>query len=108
MGDGECGPVVVAVGNDSDGQALDWAAAEASARGCGLRVVHAERMQWAVDPSGLVPAADFRSCRLAAEHIVRRAASRARSVAPDIEVSEELVIGPTVSSLVSQGRRAQL
>jgi nucleotide-binding universal stress UspA family protein len=99
---------VVAVGNDGNGQAVDWAAAEASARRCQLRVVHAERHRWAVDPSGLVPVADFWSYRLAAEHILRAAVSRARSVTPDIEVSAEAVFGSTVPLLVSQGRGAQL
>jgi nucleotide-binding universal stress UspA family protein len=62
----------------------------------------------AVDPSGLVPVADFWSYRVAAEHILRAAVSRARSVAPDIDVSAELEFGPTVASLLFQGRGAQL
>jgi hypothetical protein len=90
------GPVVVAVGNDTTGHALDWAAAEASARRCRLHVVHAETLRWAVDPWGFVPVADFWSYRVAAEHMLRAAVSRARSVAPDIDVSAELGFGPTV------------
>src|SRR5919107_5917576 len=108
MGDGECGPVVVAVGNDSDGQALDWAAAEASARGCGLHVVHAERLRWAVDLSGLVPAADIPSCRAAAEQLLAAAVRRARAVAPDVEVTAESVVGSPVPLLLAQGRGARL
>jgi nucleotide-binding universal stress UspA family protein len=104
----EPGSVVVAVSNDTTGQAQDWAAAEASARGCRLHVVHAERLRCAVDPSGLVPVADFWSCRVAADHILRTAVSRARSVAPDIDVSAELQFGPTVPSLRTQSRGAQL
>ena len=102
------GAVVVAVGHDTTGQAQDWAAAEASARGCRLHVVHAERLRLAVDPSGLVPVADFWSYRVAAEHILRAAVRRARSVAPDIDVSAELGFGPTVASLLFQSRGAQL
>jgi nucleotide-binding universal stress UspA family protein len=102
------GAVVVAVGNDTTGQAQDWAAAEASARGCRLHVVHAERLRWAVDPSGLVPVADFWSYRAAADHVLRAAVSRARAVAPDVDVSTELEFGPTVPSLLSQSRGAQL
>jgi nucleotide-binding universal stress UspA family protein len=102
------GPVVVAVGSSMTGQALDWAAAEASARGCRLHVVHAERLLCAVDPSGLVPVADFWSYRESADHILRTAVSRARSVAPDIDVSAETAWGPTVPSLLSQSRGAQL
>jgi nucleotide-binding universal stress UspA family protein len=101
-------PVVVAVGNDTNGQALDWAAAEASARRCQLHVVHAERLRWAVDPSGLVPVADFSSYRVIGEQILRKAVSRARSVAPDIEVSAEAVFGPMAPLLVARARGAQL
>ena len=90
------GGTVVAVGNDTTGQALDWAAAEASARRCRLHVVHAETLRWAVDPWGFVPVADFWSYRVAAEHMLRAAVSRARLVAPDIDVSAELGFGPTV------------
>jgi len=98
----------VAVGNDHNGRALDWAAAEASVRGCGLHVVHAERLPWAVDPSGLVPVPDFESCRAAAEKVLQAAVRRARSVSSDLEISAQLLLGPTVASLVSHGRRAQL
>ena len=104
----EGGLVVVAVGNDTYGQAQDWAAAEASARGCRLHVVHAERLRWAVDASGLVPVADFWSYRETAEHILRAAVSRAGSVAPDIEVSAELGFGHPVPVLLAQSRGAQL
>jgi nucleotide-binding universal stress UspA family protein len=102
------GAVVVAVGHDTSGQAQEWAAAEAFARGCRLHVVHAERPRVAVDPSGLVPVADFWSYRVAAEHVLRAAVRRARSVAPDIDVSAELGFGPTVASLLIQSRAAQL
>jgi nucleotide-binding universal stress UspA family protein len=104
----QSGPVVVAVGNDSNGQAVDWAAAEASARRCRLDVVHVERLRGAVEPSGLLPVVDVCSYRLAAEHILRAAASRARAVAPDVEISEEAMFGSTIPLLVSQGRGAQL
>jgi nucleotide-binding universal stress UspA family protein len=102
------GPVVVAVGAASNGQAVEWAAAEAAARGSELRVVHAERLQWTVDPSGLVPVVDVLSHRLAAEDILRVAVERARAVAPGLEIAGESMVGATVPSLVSQGRRARL
>jgi nucleotide-binding universal stress UspA family protein len=98
----------VAVGNDTTGQAQDWAAAEASARGCRLHVVHAERLRLVVDPSGLVPVADIWTPRAAAEHVLRTAVRRARSVAPDIAVSAEVELGPTVPSLLAQSRGARL
>jgi nucleotide-binding universal stress UspA family protein len=102
------GPVVVAVGDDTTGQALDWAAAEASARQCRLHVVHAERLRWAFDPWGSVAVSDFWSYRAAAEQILRAAVSRARSVASDIHVSAELGFGRTVPLLLAQSRGAQL
>jgi nucleotide-binding universal stress UspA family protein len=105
---GQSGPVVVAVGEAGDGHAVDWAAAEASARDCPLHVVHVTRPRWAVDPSGLVPVADFRPYRLAAEAVLQAAMTRARSVAHDLEVSGYVAFGPTVASLVAQGRGAQL
>jgi nucleotide-binding universal stress UspA family protein len=101
-------PVVVAVGSDTNGQALDWAAAEASARRCRLHVVHAERLRWAVDPSGLVPVVDDVSYRVTADELLRRAVSRARSVDPDIDVSAESVFGPAFPLLVSRAHGAQL
>jgi nucleotide-binding universal stress UspA family protein len=101
-------PVVVAIGNDPDGRALDWSAAEASVRGCALHVVHAERLRWAVDPSGLVPVADLESCRVAAENVLQAAVRRVRSVSSGLEISAQLLFGPTIPSLVAQGRHAQL
>jgi nucleotide-binding universal stress UspA family protein len=100
-------PVVVAVGTDSDGRAVDWGAAEAAARGCRLLVVHVEPLRWAVDPSGLVPV-DIASYRLAAEEVLRAAVRRARAVAPDLDISAEAMFGCTVPLVASQGRRAQL
>jgi nucleotide-binding universal stress UspA family protein len=101
-------PVVVAVGNISNGQAVDWAAAEASVRRCPLHVVHAARLRYAVDPLGLVPVADFSSYRVAGKQVLEEAVSRVRSVAPDIEVSAESVVSSTVSLLVVRARGAQL
>jgi nucleotide-binding universal stress UspA family protein len=98
----------VAVGENGIGQAVDWAAAEASARRCALHVVHVEPLRWGVDPSGLVPAADFGCSRAAAEDLLKAAMARARSVASDIEVSARLVFGSTVPVLASQCRGARL
>jgi nucleotide-binding universal stress UspA family protein len=100
--------VVVGVDDATNGQALDWAAAEASARRCALHVVHAEPLRWTVEPSGLLPVADFSSGQMTREHVLRGAVDRARSVAPDIEVSAESVVGGTVPLLVDRARDAQL
>jgi nucleotide-binding universal stress UspA family protein len=101
-------PVLVAVGTDRNGPALEWAAAEASARRCPLHIVHAERPLWIVDAFGLIPVVDFSADRIATEGLLRQAVGRARSVAPDIEISAEGVLGPTVPLLVARARGAQL
>jgi nucleotide-binding universal stress UspA family protein len=56
----------------------------------------------------MVPVADFSSCRMTGEQVLRDAVNRARSVAPDIEVSAESVVGGTVGLLVARARGAQL
>jgi nucleotide-binding universal stress UspA family protein len=106
---GECVvPVVVAVGHDGSRPALDWAAAEASARGRRLHVVHAERLGWVLDGSGLGPVADLCSPALTAEAVLQAAVERARWVAPDIEISEQVLLGRPVPLLVAQARHAAL
>jgi nucleotide-binding universal stress UspA family protein len=102
------GSVVVAVGVDGNGHAVDWAAAEAAARGCALHVVHAAHLRWMVDPFGLVPVADLSTSVGAAEQVLQGAVTRARSVAPDVAISAQLLHGPTVRSLLAHGRGAQL
>jgi nucleotide-binding universal stress UspA family protein len=108
VGGDQIGPIVVAVGNDSNGRAVEWAAAEASARGCPLHVVHAERLRWTVDPTGFVPVADFSSSPDAAGQILRTAVSRARAVAPDVDISSGALFGGTASVLLAQARVARL
>jgi nucleotide-binding universal stress UspA family protein len=52
-------PTHVVVGVDDHGSAhdaLDWATAEAAARGCPLRLVHAFQPPLPADPYGAVPA----------------------------------------------------
>jgi nucleotide-binding universal stress UspA family protein len=108
MSDGRNGPLVVAVGDAGHGRALDWAAAEAAAQRCRLHVIHAERFRWAADPAGLVPVADLTSFQGSGRHLVRAAVARARAVASDIEVTSEVVLGPTVPVVVAQARGARL
>ena len=53
---GTRGSVVVGIdGTGAADDALDWATAEAAARGCRLRIVHAFRPSLLVDPYGVVP-----------------------------------------------------
>jgi nucleotide-binding universal stress UspA family protein len=101
-------PVVVAVGDDADGHAVEWAAAEAWTRGCPLQVVHAQQLWWTVDPTGLIPVADLSTSRDAAEDILRTAVSRARAVAPDVDIYAEALFGCTARMLAAETRGAQL
>lgn len=101
-------PVVVAVGCATDGRAVEWAAAEASARRCPLHVVHAENLRWTIDPTGLVPVADLSTSRAASDVILRAAVNRARGVASDLDISTEALVGCTARLLARETRRAQL
>lgn len=100
--------VVVAVGAEDDGRTVDWAAAEAAARGCALHLVCAQPLNWVAGWSGLVPVGDIRSEYGAAEELLRAAVLRARTIASDLEVSAEALFGPTVSVLAALAGRAQL
>ena len=79
-------PAPVVVGIDDAGSAddaLDWATAEAAARGCPLRVVHAFQPPLPADPYGVVPrrAASPWPGRKPSQ-VLAQAMARARSVAP--------------------------
>lgn len=109
-GNGLRAPVVVAVGHGiARSDALDWAAAEAAARGSPLRVVHAFPCRLAIDPYGLLPAIDGPPTAPAvAEELVRAALEQARSVAPDVELSGSVCAGAPVRVLLEQSRHAAL
>jgi nucleotide-binding universal stress UspA family protein len=64
--------------------------------------------RWVVDPSSLVPLQDVSGCAMAADEVVQMAVNRAVSVVPDLEVSAEVLAGPTVGSLVRAGSGARL
>jgi nucleotide-binding universal stress UspA family protein len=105
---GQDGPVVVAVGGNSDGRPVEWAAAEAAARGAALLIVHVLRPHWALDLSGLVPVGDCWSDRALAEDALQLAVRRARAVASDLEIRAQSVVGPPVALLTARSRGAQL
>jgi len=108
MSGGPGAPVVVAVGEGDGDPCLEWAAAEASARGCGLHVLHAARPCWGLDPSGLVSPPDLWPFRAVADQVLEAAVSRVRSLFPDVEVVAEAVFGSTARAMVSRGAGAQL
>ncbi|MDN5747958.1 MAG: universal stress protein, partial [Pseudonocardia sp.] len=103
-------PVVVGIdGAGSAGDAVDWATAEAAARGCPLYVVHAFRPPLPADCYGLVPPIDDAfTARTAAETVLSEAVARARSVASDVEVSALLLWGTPNRTLLDEAADAQL
>lgn len=108
--EGRLRPVVVGVdGVGSAGDAVDWATAEAAARGCPLRVVHAFRPPLPPDPYGLVSPIDgFTTTRTVADLVLRDAVTRTRSVAPGIEVSTRLLAATAARALLGEARDARL
>jgi nucleotide-binding universal stress UspA family protein len=101
---------VVVVGIDGIGtadDALDWATAEAAARGCRLRIVHAFHPPLLVDPYGVVPPlGDLPVVWAGAEQVLASAVARARSVAPDLPVTSRLLQATAVSALLGEARDA--
>jgi len=103
-------PVVVGIDDTgSADDALDWAAAEAAAGGCPLRVVHAFHPPLPADPYGAVPAmGGIPLARAGAEQVLARAMVRARSVAPDIQVTTRLLPATAAPALLGEARDARL
>jgi nucleotide-binding universal stress UspA family protein len=103
-------PVVVGVDDTgSADDALEWAAAEAAARGCRLRIVHAFQPPAPADPYGLIPLVDYLCvARTAAEALLGDCVGRARSVASDVHVSAELLEGPAAPALLAEADHAKL
>lgn len=106
------GRASVVVGIDaagSSGDAVEWASAEAAARGCPLRVVHAFHPPVPADPYGVMPPIDdLFAARAVAEAILADAVARARSVVSDVEVSSQLLLGPPARALLDEAHRACL
>ena len=102
---------LVVVGIDAAGSAenaVDWAAAEAAARRCRLRIVHALPPPLPADPHGLIPPLSLPAAQEAAEAQLRHAASRARRIDADLPVSTRLVPGNAAQVLLAQSREARL
>src|SRR5690349_20587185 len=103
-------PIVVGVDQAGSAEtAVEWATAEAATRGCPLRIVHAFRPPLPADCYGLVAPSDTVSwAQTAARLVLQEAVARARSVAPDIEVSTGLIPGTATRALLGEARNAQL
>jgi nucleotide-binding universal stress UspA family protein len=96
-------------GRPCTADALDWSAAEAAARRCRLRIVHAFHWTITPDPYGLLGPFDTMAlAREAAEQLLAEAVSRARVVAPDTTVSAHLALGTAKHVLAEESHDAQL
>ena len=85
------GPVIVLVDQrGADGDALDWAAAEAAERASELRIVYAFRWPQVPDPLGNV-IVDQRA-REAAEAVVSAAVRRSRRIGPSLRITTTLYL----------------
>jgi nucleotide-binding universal stress UspA family protein len=97
------GPVVALVdARGSDRDVLEWAAAEAAARGSALRIVYALQWPRLLDPLGN-PTVDLRA-REAAEGVVTAAVRRAHRIAPSLRITGSVFPGRQVTALVSEAR----
>jgi nucleotide-binding universal stress UspA family protein len=103
------GHVLVGVdGSDDDVRALDWAAAEAQARGAPLEILHA----WPWDRHGAADAQpdarDMDSLIDTAHGVLTRAATRVREQTPGLDVIQTLSPEPAATELVRRGEWAAL
>jgi nucleotide-binding universal stress UspA family protein len=103
-------PIVVGIdGSAPAHDALDWAAAEATAMQRPLRLVHS--FLWPLTSVPLAPASIGRAhgaSQAAAERVLADAEAQARSAAPDLKITSELMVGAATPSLVRQARDAEL
>jgi nucleotide-binding universal stress UspA family protein len=107
----DSGPVLVGVDGRARGwDALEWAAAEAAARQCTLRVVHVINWPSLMPESfGGVSAAQWDAgAQQEAELAVSEAARRARTIAPALRVTTHLQAGATAAAIVQERDRDAL
>jgi nucleotide-binding universal stress UspA family protein len=105
-------PVVVSVEDPTEDPTDDvvaWAAAEAAASGSPLRLVHAFRGPMSTDALGLLLPLDcLPAPQLAAARTLEAAVTRAREVAPDIDVRCRMYQGSATRALLRESRAARL
>ena len=107
----DAGPILVAVdGNPRGWDALEWAAAESASRGCVLRIMHVFRssplfvgapLEFSVNQWNV-------SATEAARRILTEAVTRARIVAPDIQITICGHQGITTAEILREGKRDAL
>ncbi|MFC5748298.1 universal stress protein [Actinomadura rugatobispora] len=97
------GVVVGYDGSDAGVRALDWAAAEAGARGVPLTVVHVWELN--VGSSMGMPVVDLRTV---AQETLENGVGHLRETAPDLEVKPVLERGTPAARLIEAGSHADL
>lgn len=94
--------VVVGVdGSEKDGRAVDWAAEEAAATGCGLHVLHCFPLQ--AEGLGVGPEIDVDEL---GTDTVERCRARARERHPELEVTSEILLEDPAVALVRASHHA--
>src|SRR5687767_4134025 len=102
MTSGSAAAIVVGVdGSAQSLRAVDWAAREAAARHCRLRIVHA--FLWPLYRVPLGPPANGPpdgGLQATAERILSAAADRAHQLAPGLQISTELPVCAPAAALI--------
>jgi nucleotide-binding universal stress UspA family protein len=100
---------VVGVSGLGQNDPVEWAAAEAASRHGSLRIVHAYFWSSAAASINAGPVYMARAAaQEAAERVVEEATCRARSVAPELDITSEIVVGATAPVLLRHAKRADL
>lgn len=99
----DTGPVLVSVSTNDDVAAIHWAASEAAARHCALRVVHVFTPALTPDAFGYVPSGPaIPALQEAAQRVLDVAVERARDIAPELAVTGHLQAGETAVGILRQ------
>lgn len=101
--------IVVGVSSRAPNDPVEWAAAEAASRHASLRIVHA--YFWSSAAASINAVSIYMAqaaARTAAEQIVAEAACRARLVAPELDITSEIVVGATAPVLLRVAQHADL
>lgn len=103
-------PIVVGVdGSPESYEALYWAAGEAAARGCGLRLVHAAYLPTLTgDEARTLSTATNQALISAGRHVLAKAASALRQHSPSTPVTSEVLWGKPADVLAAQGADAAM
>jgi nucleotide-binding universal stress UspA family protein len=106
---GLAGPIVVGIATDERSRStLEWAAAEAAAQRCPLRLVHASRPPMVLDAACGLAVLGGMAADVTAREVLRSALGHVRLLAPDVTASAQVVPGTPASVLLRESRHARL